>query len=557
MSDDDAAYRDHVVVFGFHGVGRRIVRQLVAAGQRVVVIDPEADPTEQEDLQRWGATYLAGYGHSQDTLHVACVAAARAVLCVTEDDVRNTRLALLVRDLSPSVRLVVRMANSSVGRAMAGVTEPGQVLNVAELASTSFVEAALGRTTHELVLDGTSFYVATVGGNSGGRVGEHHASLTTIAVADDRTTVMGTAEALRRAGVETASDSVRASGPSMRRRIREGFGAITDAVDRPFRIAFGVLILLALASVVILVIGYEEPDGSGMSILDALYFTAETIAAVGFGDFYFRDQDAWLRIWAVVLILLGIVLVTLSTALLTNALVTRRLQQSLGRQRVTGMRDHIVVIGLGAVGSKVATDLRAEGYEVAVIDGGEGERFLPQMRTAGIPVLFGDATLPETQASANIPHAAGIAVLTSDDLINIETGLAVRGVVGDRPVPIVLRVFSKNLARVIASGLDAGIARSIAELAAPWFVGAALGLDVLGTFYVGPRLFTALRIPVRPGEPLDGAHVNDIGPAVVAVRHADASVLEYPPGDGTVLQPGDSAYVVGEYDDLLRLLTSA
>ena len=110
---------------------------------------------------------------------------------------------------------------------------------------------------------------------------------------------------------------------------------------------------------------------------------------------------------------------------------------------------------------------------------------------------------------------------------------------------------------MIASGLDAGIARSIAELAAPWFVGAALGLDVLGTFYVGPRLFTALRIPVREGEPLDGARVSEVGPAVVAVRHAEAPGLEYPPPDGAVLRPGDSAYVVGEYDDLLRLLTAA
>ena len=44
---------------------------------------------------------------------------------------------------------------------------------------------------------------------------------------------------------------------------------------------------------------------------------AGSSATVGFGDFYFRDQEPWLRIWAIVLILLGATLVTLATAGLT------------------------------------------------------------------------------------------------------------------------------------------------------------------------------------------------------------------------------------------------
>ena len=258
-----------------------------------------------------------------------------------------------------------------------------------------------------------------------------------------------------------------------------------------------------------------------MSLLDALYFTAETIATVGFGDFYFRDQSGLLRLWAVLLILMGAALVAIATALLTNALVTRRLEQSLGRQRLTGLKDHIVVVGLGRVGSAVAIDLRRAGYEVAIIDGGEGQRFIPQMREAGIPVLIGDATLPETQEAAGIHRAAGVAVLTSDDLVNIETGLSVRGVMGDRPVPIVLRVFSRNLARLVGAELDAGLTRSIAELASPWFVGAALGIDVLGTFYVGPTLLIAARLDVVADGPLDGAHrARDRVPGARRGHHA-------------------------------------
>ena len=42
----EGAFRDHVVVFGFHGVGRRVVRQLASAGQDVTAVAaPSAEET--------------------------------------------------------------------------------------------------------------------------------------------------------------------------------------------------------------------------------------------------------------------------------------------------------------------------------------------------------------------------------------------------------------------------------------------------------------------------------------------------------------------------------
>jgi Trk K+ transport system NAD-binding subunit len=565
----------HIVVFGFQGVGRRIVRQLTTSGIQVVVVDPHADAAQQVDLQRWGASYLAGYGDSQDTLAAAGVADALAVLCVTDDDVRNIRLALLARDVSPDIRIVVRMANASVGSALKGVASPGAVLDVAALASPSFVEAAVNRTTHAITIAGQRFVMATLPSPREGSIADVWDGLAPVAVrgavaspaqpvhsgdhlvhAGDLVTLIGTEEDYRHAGIEPEAEHAQAIGPNLRRRVREGIAAISDAVDRPFRIAFGVLLGLSAVSIGVLMAAYQEPDGTPMSLLDALYFTAETIATVGFGDFYFRDQPALLRLWAVVLIIMGAALVAIATALLTNALVTRRLEQSLGRQRLTGLKDHIVVVGLGRVGSAVAIGLRQAGYEVAIIDGGEGQRFIPQMREAGIPVLIGDATLPETQEAAGIHRAAGVAVLTSDDLVNIETGLAVRGVMGDRPVPIALRVFSRNLARLVGAELDAGLPRSIAELASPWFVGAAVGIDVLGTFYVGPTLLIAARLDVVAGGPLEGMSVREIearARVVVITRAGESSGLERPQAASTV-GAGDSVYVIGQYDDLLGLL---
>jgi len=566
----------HIVVFGFHGVGRRIVRQLSSIGQKVIVVDSQISLAEQEDLQRWGITYLAGYGESEDTLSAVSVATALAVLCVTDDDVRNTRLALLVRDRSADVRIVVRIANSAVSSALREVARPGDVLDVAALASPSFVESVLARTTHELTIDSVEFIIDSIESRRDGTMtalGREFIPIAARGASDAETTflpddahrvrhgdvitVIGTREDYRAYGIEPETALEIRRGPNLRRRLRELVAALNDAVDRPFRIAALVLALLFTTSFIVLISGYQEPDGTRMDPLDAIYFTSETIATVGFGDFYFRDQPTWLRLWSILLILMGAALVAIATALLTNALVSRRLEQSLGRQRLTGMRDHIVVIGLGSVGSKVAADLRATGHEVAVIDSGDGRRFIPQMREAGIPVLIGDATMRETQISAGIEHAAGVAVLTSDDLVNIETGLAVRGVIGDREVPIALRVFSRNLARVIGSGLDAGVARSIAELAMPWFVGATLGLEVIGTFYIESALFMSIGVTVSAGDKLEGVPPHEVDSRVRAIairRGGSAGTCEQARPTSAPLQAGDRVYLIGQYRDLFATL---
>ena len=70
-------------------------------------------------------------------------------------------------------------------------------------------------------------------------------------------------------------------------------------IDRRVQWALLALLTLAVTSVGVLLIGYEEADGRRMSVVDAVYFTVETIGTVGFGDFYFRDQPVWLRLWAI------------------------------------------------------------------------------------------------------------------------------------------------------------------------------------------------------------------------------------------------------------------
>ena len=564
----------HIVVFGFKGVARRIVKQLAKVSNRVVVVDPELGQSELDTLRRYGVQYVQGYGQSMEVLEAVDIRRARAAVCATNDDLRNIEIALLVRELSPDINIIVQMANGNVGRALQRVTQPSTVLEVAELASLAFVESALKREAHAVNLGRRRFYVTNVVQPRPASLRSVWGEIAPIAVrsaidgqavscpsrdlevdAGDVVTLLGTEDELRAAGCESRLEAPSRLSQHGWSRVREGVAGMLDAIERPFRIALSVIAGLGAVSVVVLTTGFVQPNGARLGVLDALYFTVETIATVGFGDFYFRGQPWPLRAWAIVMMLVGATLVYTASAFLTNALVSRRLAQSIGRQRVTGMRDHIVVIGLGAVGTHVALDLQRAGYDVVIIDSGTGQRFVPQMRSANIPVLIGDPTLPETQREAGVHRAAGVAVLSNDDLLNIETGLAVRAVVGERTVPVALRVFGRNLARVIDSSLDIGATRSVAELAAPWFVGAAVGLDVIGTFYVDNTPFMAARILVRANDGLQGRAIGDLSASTrfVAIDRADGR-FEYPLQRGAVFGSGDGAYVVGRFEDLLDLM---
>jgi len=323
-------------------------------------------------------------------------------------------------------------------------------------------------------------------------------------------------------------------------------------------LALFALFTVVIGSTLILRLAYRL-GGHHIPLLDAVYFTAETVTTVNYGDFSFRNQSPWLMVGAIVLMLLGALFVAVFFAMLTDMLVSRRIEESLGRRRITGLRGHVLVIGLGSVGMQVLSRLAAAGSDVVVVEKHGGNRHLSQARALGVPVVIADATLPETLESVSLASASAVAVLTSDDLANLETGLAVRDQLGIRweRTPVVLRMFDPQLARSIRHNFGFRNVRSTAALAAPWFVGAALGLDVLNTFYVGDEPLLVARLKVTRGGGLDSLAMQDLGARtrILAIsRTFDQGYLEHPPRRGTRLRAGDEAYLIGPYEELLAVL---
>ncbi len=575
-----ADWEGHVIVCGLQGVGLRMVEQLHQAGVQVVVVDEDPDQRLVRIVEAWEIPFIIGSPRIGGFLDRAGL----AVVCAERTEVETLETALLVSERRPDIRVVVQLANAAVGAAVGHVTGPGTVLDVASLAAPSIVEACLGSDSYQIEFAGTRYMTSEVEVARFATLRALFGALAPIAVvpADgsatvacpgrdyqvhvgDRVTVLGTSEELEAADLVAAKAGDDGSGlrvhhhhagAGLFKRIASLLASDDNSALRFAIVAASSLIVL---STIVLRLAYRLPHGGHMTTLTALYFTVETISTVGYGDFSFADQSTALEVFGILLIAGGATLLTTVFALITNVLVSWRIEQSLGRQQLVGLEGHVVVIGLGSVGIRVLEGLQAEGREVVVVERNENNRFLNQARALGAPVLIADSTQRQTLEDANVHSASAVAVLTSDDLTNIETGLAVRDYLGERwtNVPVVLRVFDRELGHTVEHHFDFRHVRSTSAIAAPRFVGAALGLDILGSFDVAEQAFLVGRLTVAPGRGLDGLAMVDL-PAqtrVIALsRAADAGRLEHPPRRDTRFAPGDQAYVLGPYEELLRVL---
>lgn len=570
----------HVVVCGLSGVAIRIVEQLLSFGESVVLLVPVVDAGVVAARERWQIPVVtAGLG-LRDALQEACAAAAQAVVCVSDDERWNLEIALLTDQFSADVRIITQLSNGTLRAAMNSGGGRHEVLDLAALATPSVVEACLARSVHEIDVDDTQFLVAQFPVAADTTLRARFGDLAPVAVIDDEGAVtacpgrdhlvregqtavlLGTAEEFAAHGLAPGGADRREQAPSRTRADRRALAAVEtfvrDANPNLFRL-WAVLAVLLCVSTLILWWGYRRP---GMSALDALYFSTETVATVGYGDFNFSGQPWWLRVWAIMLMFAGLTTTGMIMAFLAEVLISRRLSDGAGRTRARRMAGHVIVVGLGAFGMSVARELRRRGEEVVVVERAQLTRFTATAGGLDIPVVYGDAALPETMAAAGLDRAAAIAVVTSSDLTNIEVGIAARTLLGDRwgsggqaGVPVVLRIFDRDLAGSVVHRFGFQNVRPTVELAVPWFIGAALGLRVLGTFSVRGESFMVGCLAVAAGGGLDAVAMHELSARtrVIAIRRAHGA-LEHPPRRGTSFAAGDRAYLVGPYAELLAVL---
>lgn len=557
-----------VIVSGDDALATTVIDELVRAGASVV---------------RLSAADLAGKQVNGE-LARAGIATATAVVCAGDDDAINLEIALLARRANPDVRVVARLTNDVLREAVAADEGPSAIFDVATLTAPAVVEACLARTTHPLQVAGIDFVVFGADATRDATIRDIFGQLAPVAVvrgensctpgdvvacpgrdltvrAGDWMSMIGTRDDAAAYGIRVPRTETTRTRPSRLRRSLASLRALPSDVNPAFYPVIAALVCLIAGSTTLLHFSYTHP---GMSWVDAFYFTNETITTTGYGDFSFAQQPTWLRIFAAMLMLGGVTTTALLVAFVADVLLSRRFVMASGRPRARHLRSHVIVVGLSGLGMRVVSDLTAAGHDVAVIERDPGNPYLSAMNELDVPVIFGDATMPKVLAAARADRARAVAVLTRSDMINIETGIVLRGLFGSQGeggrnrwgrVPLVLRVYDHELGSAVAQRFGFENVRSTVEMAVPWFVGAAIGLQVLGTFSVGNRSFLVGGMHVQPGSELDGQQMFEMSNQirVIAITRDDAAAQLLPRRDARLIA-GDTVYLVGPYRELLATL---
>ncbi|MEU9379316.1 NAD-binding protein [Streptomyces sp. NPDC048255] len=543
----------------------------------------------------------------EDVLTAAGVTEAAALALVYEDDDTNLRAALLARRLNPRLRLVIRLYNRKLGQHLeelldqaAIVAEPGidlreldsstTVLSDADTAAPALAASAVAGTGKVVQADGLLLRavertppqrgeVADPGlctlallsatssdpaGSEGSELsGEHGPQL----LPDDRAVAAASGRGI------VALEAVSYTKPSQAaRRVGAAGLPVASLFSRRLRwsLAGIVAAVAALAVASWLTTGDHPLHAAYMTLLDIFAINDPAV-----------EEPTERQVLQILAGFVGLLLLPVLVAAALEALGAFRTATAL-RRPPRGLSGHVVLLGLGKIGSRVLARLRELEIPVVCVESDPEARGLALARRLRVPVVLGDVTEEGVLEAARIHRAHALLALTSSDTTNLEASLYARSVSAE--VRVTLRLYDDDFATAVYRTLRAAHpdaltrSRSVTHLSAPAFAGAMMGRQILGAIPVERRvlLFAAVDVgghgqlegrtiaeTFRPGAwrviAIDTAAPEERRPDLAASHSDDMS---RPPGlvwelhPGYVLKPQDRVVVAATRRGLAELLGS-
>ena len=120
--------------------------------------------------------------------------------------------------------------------------------------------------------------------------------------------------------------------------------------------------------------------------------------------------------------------------------------------RIPLMRGHVVICGLGYVGSLFGEHLRQAGHQVVVVESDSANPLLEVRRKWRSPVVVGDARLESTLRAAGVQRAAQLLAVCPTDAVNTEIVAVARQLPTgrrSRPLRCLARIGNAELCRLL------------------------------------------------------------------------------------------------------------
>ncbi|MBN1562499.1 MAG: TrkA family potassium uptake protein [Anaerolineae bacterium] len=202
--------------------------------------------------------------------------------------------------------------------------------------------------------------------------------------------------------------------------------------------------------------------------------------------------------------------------------------------------NHVIVLGVGHLGTRVIRELCAMGIEVVAIDFKISPEKQDELRVLKVPLVEGDGRLAATMEKAGIRQAQALIVCTSNDHMNLEVTMRARDL--NPGLRIVMRMWEDQFKDQIARFMDVEAVLSATDIAAPTFAGYALGIEITQTMTINGQDYSMIQLIVNSGSFLDGKTVGALqeDENLDIVLHSRADDVQVHPAGDRVVRAGDT-----------------
>jgi Trk K+ transport system NAD-binding subunit len=308
-------------------------------------------------------------------------------------------------------------------------------------------------------------------------------------------------------------------------------------------IVFGMLLMGTF------LIHFNNPAGTWF----AAFSTTIILLLGGYGDIFggFQHSDAipwWLQLFSLGLTLVGTVFVGILYAFMTEALLSSQFQFKKNTPPFPE-RNHIVLVGLGRVGSRVALllqDFKQSMVGISLKSDLVGGIFDTVPRIQG----FTEKSLIE----AHIATAKSVVIVTDDEVLNLEVALTAQRL--NPTIPLVIRTSGARLTQHLSHLLPNAQIWDVYAVAAEVFAGAAFGENILYLFRCENQIILVTEYQIGENDGLNGLLLTDVayGYGVVPLLHQKLSEKSQllPVGD-IRLALGDRLVILASMSGLRRI----
>ncbi|MEH1874776.1 NAD-binding protein [Nostoc sp.] len=505
--------KPRIIVCGLGHTGYKIFRLLRHQGAFVVGIHYQSIPGETaQDV-------IVGDLKAAATLTAAGIQQAHTLIIAGSKDDLNLSIMMQARVLNPQIRIINRFYNTNLGERLDQSLPDHLSMSVVGLAAPVFTFAALGNRAigqiklfqqtwpiHEEYIDENHLW-------KGRKLSELWSERSRMLIyylpvegEIDLVSAVISGQEIKVGDrlIIGTQPRIRSPRRSLIKKLLKVLTNIRLFQQHGRSVLVGAIALLAV--IAIATFTYMSAELS-LSPVDALYFSVGMITGAGGNDKVVENASNNIKLFTVVMMLVGAVVIGIWYAMLTDFVLGSRFKQFWDAARIPH-RSHYIVCGLSGIGVRIVQQLHTSGYEVVVVELDPNNKYINTARELGIPVIQGDASFRTILKASNIDSAAAVLAVTSNDATNLEIALKAKGLTSS--IPVIVHYADPDFASIAQQLFGFEAVLSSAELAAPAFAAAALGGRILGNGITTDSLWVAFATVITPLHVFCGQWVKDV-----------------------------------------------